>query len=419
MRIEADLLIPGRGEPVRDGVVVVQGARILYAGGRAGAPHSDEPVTRVGTVLPGLWDCHAHFLGLRDLDIEQVMREPQALLAARATKSAEAVLRAGFTSVREVGGFGVFLASAVDEGIVNGPTIYGAGAVLSQTGGHGDSHGMPLGMVADYSAHGGAMQLCDGISECQKAVRLQLRKNARVIKVCASGGVLSVVDDPIHQQFSDDELKAIVDEAGRADRVVAAHCHGKPGIMAALRAGCRTIEHGSYLDEEAAAAMREAKAILVPTRSIVERGMGALDRVPAYAAPKMRAVADRHLEAMRTAHRAGVTIACGTDFATVGDSSLAPHGKNGEELAHLVAAGLTPLQAIEAATANAPLTLGPQAPKSGVLAEGYDADLIALDVDPLTSISALAEPAHVTHVWKGGLLRHASYLAIPVVEPSR
>src|SRR5579859_5870029 len=172
MRIEADLLIPGRGEPVRDGVVVVQGARILYAGGRAGAPHSDEPVTRVGTVLPGLWDCHAHFLGLRDLDIEQVMREPQALLAARATKSAEAVLRAGFTSVREVGGFGVFLASAVDEGIVNGPTIYGAGAVLSQTGGHGDSHGMPLGMVADYSAHGGAMQLCDGISECQKAVRL-------------------------------------------------------------------------------------------------------------------------------------------------------------------------------------------------------------------------------------------------------
>lgn len=402
MRIDADLLIPGRGEPVRDGTVVLDGARIAYAGPRAGAPPGGGAVTTVTTVMPGMWDCHAHFLGVRDLDLERAIREPHALLAARATKSVEAVIRAGFTSVREVGGYGVHLAQAVNEGTLVGPTIYGAGSILSQTGGHADVHSWSAAAVADYSEHGGILQVCDGIAECQKAVRLQLRRNARVIKVCASGGVLSEVDHPIHQQFSDDELRAIVEEAARADRVVAAHCHGKPGIMAALRAGCRTIEHGSYLDAEAAAAMKEAKAILVSTRSIVARIMRALDKVPAYGATKMSMVADRHLESMRIAREAGVTIALGTDLATAGDTSIAPQGANGEELGHLVAAGYTALEAIEAATASAPLTLGPQAPRSGLLAQGYDADLIAVDGDPLADIAVLADPARITHVWKAG-----------------
>jgi imidazolonepropionase-like amidohydrolase len=413
VRIEADLLIPGRGQPVRDGVVILDGARIAYAGPRARAPASNDgdesggPASRgsalkVRTVMPGLWDCHAHFLGVRDLDLEKAIREPHALLAARATRTVEAVLSAGFTSVRELGGYGVYLAQAVAEGSIPGPTIYAAGSILSQTGGHADVHGWPLATVADYSAHGGVLQVCDGVAECLKAVRLQLRRSARVIKVCASGGVLSEVDHPVHQQFSDDELKAIVDEAGRADRVVAAHCHGKPGIMAALRAGCRTIEHGSFLDEEAAAALKEAKAILVSTRSIVARIMGAIDKVPPYAAAKMRATADRHLESMRIGHEAGVTIACGTDLATSGLAPTAPRGANAEELGHLVAAGYTPLEAIEAATANAPLTLGPQAPRSGMLAEGYDADVIGLDIDPLADITLLTDRAHVTHVWKAG-----------------
>jgi imidazolonepropionase-like amidohydrolase len=126
---------------VRDGVVVLDGPRITYAGGRAGAPRSDGPDTKVRTIMPGLWDCHAHFLGVRDLDLEKIVREPQALLAARATKTVETVLRAGFTSVREVGGYGIYLAPGVDEGTIAGPTIYAAGAILSQTGGHADIHG--------------------------------------------------------------------------------------------------------------------------------------------------------------------------------------------------------------------------------------------------------------------------------------
>lgn len=402
-RIDADLLIPGRGEPVRDGTVLIDGGTITYAGARATAPDTAATPVRVTTVMPGMWDCHAHFIGAVDLDLGKLVREPAQLMAARSVRQAADALDAGFTSVREVGGNGVYLARAVDEGTVPGPTIYGAGAMLSTTGGHGDLHDFPLEVVHELAVQGGPLQLCDGVAECLRGVRLQLRKNARVIKVHASGGVLSEVDHPVHQQFSGEELRAIVEEAGRAERVVAAHCHGKPGIMAALEAGVRTIEHGSFLDDEAATAMKETGAILVSTRSIVARMLPMLDQLPASSARKGREIADRHLASMHLAREMGVAIALGTDFATAGPDSFVPFGRNAEELAHLVDVGYTPLEAIEAATASAPATLGPQAPeRTGQLAEGYDADVIAVDVDPLDDITLLADAAHVTHVWKGG-----------------
>jgi imidazolonepropionase-like amidohydrolase len=404
IRIEADQLVPGRGEPERDAVVLLAGATVTYAGPRADAPLSSGPVFRVKTVLPGLWDCHAHFLGLPGLDLTMLVREPQPVQVARATKAAEAVLCAGFTSVRELGGFGVYLARAVEEGVLAGPSIYGAGAILGQTGGHADLHGMPVALIGDSAEQHGALQLCDGVAECVRAVRLQLRKNARVIKICASGGVLSEVDHPVHQQFSDAELHAIVEEAGRAERVVAAHCHGKPGIMAALRAGCRTIEHGTYLDEEAAMAMREAGAILVSTRAPFSRMMTSAADLPQHVSGKLLSMRDRHLVSMQTAREAGVSVACGTDFSTVGDQTLSPHGRNGEELVALVGAGYSTLAAIEAATANAPATLGPQAPRSGQLRAGFDADVIAVDGDPVADIRVLADPARITHVWRLGRL---------------
>lgn len=401
-RIDAELLVPGRGEPVRDGTVLVEGGRITYAGPRTSAPRSGLAATTVRTVMPGLWDCHAHFLGLRELDLANLLREPQVVLAARAVRAARDVLHAGFTTVREPGGLGIHLARAIDEGTIDGPTIHAAGAVISPTGGHADVHSYPLPTVLDHGAHDGITQLCDGVPECLRGVRLQLRRNARFIKVCASGGVLSEVDHPIHQQFSDEELRVMVEEAGRAERIVAAHCHGKPGIMAALAAGVRTIEHGTYLDDEAARAMKESDAILVSTRAVVARMTGALEGLPPYAADKVRRLADQHLEAMQVAREAGVRIAAGTDFATVGAASLTPLGHNGEELGHLVEAGYTPLQAIEAATASAPATLGPQAPRSGQLLSGYDADIIGVDGDPTRDIAILADPGRITHVWKRG-----------------
>lgn len=403
LRFEADLLVPGRGEPVADGVVVVDDGTVSYAGPAATAPDTPAATTVTApTVMPGLWDCHGHFVGVRSLDFIRLPLEPIALRAARATADLRAALDAGVTSVREVGGLGVYLVRAIDEGLVAGPHVYPAGAILSTTGGHGDLHSYPLSWVHEFGANGGELALADGPAACARAVREQLRQNAKVIKVCASGGVLSEVDHPIHQQFTDVELRAVVEVAGMAERVVAAHCHGKPGIMAALAAGVRTIEHGTYLDEEAAAAMRETGAILVPTRTI-GRDIRDSKAVPAYAMEKLTALGDRHAAAVALARESGVIVAMGTDLALSGPELPASWGRNGQELPLLAECGFTPLEAIEAATATGPATLGPQAPRSGQLRSGYDADLLTIDGDPVADLSLLADPARITGVWKAGV----------------
>jgi imidazolonepropionase-like amidohydrolase len=409
-RIEAELLIPGRGDPTRDAVVILDGPRISYAGPASVAPpragFGDAEVHRAVTVMPGMWECHGHFIGARSFDLTKLPLEPTPLRAARCARDLRAALDAGVTSVREVGGLGVYLARAVAEGTLDGPAIYGAGAILSTTGGHGDLHSFPLDWIESYAASGEASltRLADGPDECARAVREQLRRNAKLIKVCASGGVLSEVDHPVHQQFTAAELGVIVEVAGLADRVVAAHCHGKPGIMAALRAGVRTIEHGSYLDDECCDAMRESGAILVPTRTIIEDILAYRDVVPSYAVAKLEALADAHAQAVARAYSRGVTIAMGTDIALTGSDLPNAWGQNGSEPGYLVKLGMAPLDAIEAATAAGPLTLGPQAPHSGQLAEGYDADVITLDADPLADIGVLADPGHVTAVWTQGRL---------------
>jgi imidazolonepropionase-like amidohydrolase len=396
IRIDADLLIPGHGEPVSPGTVVLDGPTIAYAGPSAEAPETPEAdITAVATVLPGLWECHGHFIGEPVADPEAWAKGDPVTQAARAVADVQLTLQGGVTSVRELGGIGLMMQPAISDGSIAGPTIYGAGDVLSTTGGHGDIHGLPLDWVQSSSGFGA---IADGVPECLKAVRKQLRKGAKVIKICASGGVISEIDDPMHQQFSDEELAVIVEEAGRAERVVAAHCHGKAGIMAALKAGVQTIEHGSYLDEEAARLMIEQDAILVPTRFIVAQLVEMEAVLPRYAYEKGLAITDRHAEALKIAVASGVRIAMGTDIFISGDS----YGRNGLEIRHLQDAGLSALEAIEAATATGPLTLGPQGPRSGQLVAGYDADVIAIDFDPLRDSSGWGDRDRVTHVWKAG-----------------
>ena len=378
------------------GVVILRDSTIEYAGAPSDAPETpDADTASVATVLPGLWECHGHFIGERSPDIEVWAKGDPATQAARAVSDVRRTLEGGVTSIRELGGLGLSIQPAVGDGSISGPTIYGAGNVLSTTGGHGDTHGFPLDWVHDGAGFG---VMADGVPECLRAVRLQLRRNAKVIKICASGGVLSEVDHPIHQQFSADELAVIVEEAARAERVVAAHCHGKPGIMAALEAGVQTIEHGSYLDEEAARLMIERGAILVPTRFIIDALKDMEDVVPRYAYEKLIAVADHHAEALKIAIAMGVKIAMGTDIFVSGDL----YGRNSLEIKHLQDAGLSALEAIEAATATGPLTLGPQGPQAGQLVEGYDADVIAVDFDPVKDNAGWGDRDRVTNVWKSG-----------------
>ena len=408
LRIDTDHLIPGNGEPVPDATVIIRGGIIDWTGPTRDAPATGEGVQTVHVpwLMPGLWDCHTHMTGLISTSLDDVMRLPVAVAAARSVRDAGRAIRAGVTSVREVGGYGIYLARVVAEGSIMGPHIYAAGDLISPTGGHADLHTYSTGCVADLGERGGWLRTCDGIPECLRAVRLQLRRDAKFIKICASGGVLTTYDHPMHQQFSDEELLAIVEEAARAERIVAAHCHGKAGIMAALRAGVKTIEHGTYLDEEAAQAVKDADAILVTTRFIKVRMKehGKRTGIPDYAYRKLVDTADHHRQAIELAIKSGVTIAAGTDSLTSGDDTALPWGLHGLELALLVEAGMSPLAAIRAATATAPMTLGPQAPKSGQILAGYDADLIAINADPVKDIRILTGPEHITHVWKGGVL---------------
>ena len=405
-RIEADLLIPGRGAPVHDGVVIMDGPVVAYAGARGGAPvgaPATEPI-RARTVMPGMWDCHTHLNGGRPgtFDFAQLVQEHPATRAARSVQSLRRALDAGVTSIRELGGMGLHLAPVVSEGYLVGPAIYAAGSVLSATGGHGDIHSLPTEWVHDCARTGAGFRLADGEAECVKAVREQLRRNTRIIKVCASGGVLSVIDDPIHQELTVRELRAVVEAAGLAERSVAAHCHGKPGNMAALEAGVLTIEHGSYLDDEACTSMKETGAILVPTLTIIRESLGS-DRLPPYAARKLREIAEIHRNNIARAHQAGVRIAMGSDIQSTGDAPAA-WGRHGREAALLNEIGMGPLEVIEAATANGPATLGLQAPRSGLLEEGFDADIVIVDGDPLRDISLLADPSRITAVWQAGTL---------------
>lgn len=231
-----------------------------------------------------------------------------------------------------------------------------------------------------------------------------VRRGARCIKVCSSGGVLSLDDDPEDRQFSDDELKAIVDEAARTGRPVAAHAIGKAGIMAALRAGVTSIEHGCYLDEEVAKLMKEKGTVLVATRHIQETLLVDHAGFPEPVVEKIKKIVPLTRTNYNLAVRLGVRIALGTDTWHSRPGHPIGHGNNAMELTYAVEAGLTALQAIEAMTATAPEVLGKKAPQSGQLKEGYDADVIGVAGNPLEDLCFLTNPANVTHVWKGGRL---------------
>ena len=232
-RIDADVVIPGRDRPFSFGSVVIKEKRIAWVGYQNAIPEEYKYMEHISVpiVMPGLWDCHVHFYGAQKMSIDGFYQTSQALAGARGARDVQATLNAGFTSVRELGGYGVELSQAIEEGTLVGPHIYSAVSPISITGGHGDAHNTPLDALDDAIRHGLPLHLCDGEDECLKAVRLQIRRGAKVIKVCASGGVTSILDDPQNQQFSNVELAAMVAEAERADRIVAAHCHGKKGIM--------------------------------------------------------------------------------------------------------------------------------------------------------------------------------------------
>ena len=394
-------LIDGSGSPPVDrAVVVVENGRISAVGpaGEVEVP-SDAEVIDVGgmTIMPGLIDAHMHFMGTRTHRLEEYFVIPEQVRLLRCVRDAEALLEAGFTTVKDCGGTnGLYLKMAIKEGSVRGPRVLAAGHVLSQTFGHGDIHFLPIEWVRQKIP-----TICDGVDECRRAARYALREGADFIKICATGGVLSMRDRPEHTQFSFDEIRAIVEEAGKVGTFVSAHAQGTEGIKIAIAAGVKTIDHGIYLDEEAIRMMKERGVILVPTLSIayqiVTKGKEA--GIIEWGVRKATEAFEHHLKSVKMAYEAGVKIATGTDF---GGPPLWKMGTNAMELELLVEkAGFKPIDAIVSATKIAAEACG-LADKIGTIEAGNMADIIVVNGNPLEDIKVLRKVDNIRLVMKEG-----------------
>ncbi len=381
---------PGEA-PRESATLVVAGDRIREVVSGFREPSAGESVLdlRDAFVLPGLIDCHVHLSHEYSPDARlRALEEGEAEATIAATISAERTLRAGFTTVRDVGSAGrsVFaVRDAIEEGELVGPRVLCSGEAITPSGGHGDgTHGYRE-EIFDLP---GAMQgVADGVAECRKAVRLQVKRGADVIKLTATGGVMSATKAGTGQQFFQDELEAIVPTAHMLGRRVAAHAHGADGIAAALRAGVDSIEHGSFLDDDCIALFVETRAFLVPTLMAgesVTQWAGIEGFLPAPVAEKALQVGPRMMAALGSAARAGVRIAFGTDCG------VSPHGTNAHELELMVQAGLSPAEVLVTATRNAAELCGLET-EIGSLEPGKQADLVAVRGDPLEDVSTLRD----------------------------
>jgi imidazolonepropionase-like amidohydrolase len=399
--IRAGTLIDGTGRaPVRGAVILIRGDRIEAVGPDLAVPRGARVIDLSGaTVLPGFIDAHVHLTGpvIGEGDwVHSGVTNTAADLALYGAAHARRTLLAGFTTVRNVGSAGfadIALRNAINAGRVSGPRIVAAAYGIGITGGHCDDNGYVPGL---FGREPGPLEgIADGPEQIRHAIRTQVKYGADVIKICATGGVLSQGDDVGVRQYDEQELRAVVETARMLERRVAAHAHGTEGILAAARAGVNSIEHGSFMTEEAARVMVEHGTWLVPTLMAGDAvgGPAGQQRLPAWAAAKGRMAWEAMQRGIRIATRAGVRIAFGTD------AGVFPHGTNGREFELLVnLGGLTPMQAIVAATMNAATLLGMER-EVGSIEPGKLADIVAVPGDPLSDIRLLQR---VSFVMKGG-----------------
>ncbi|MGI8925020.1 MAG: amidohydrolase family protein [Tepidiformaceae bacterium] len=339
-------------------------------------------------ILPGLIDCHVHITSAGDPnELNDARKQPAPMRAWKAAGFARRTLRAGITTVRDLGAIeqlNVHMAKAVDAGLIEGPQIIAAGLGVTMTGGHG---------------HGFIAREADGPDDVRRAVREQLRAGAKAVKLFASGGVMTPGVDPKSPSFTEEELRAGVEEAHKAFRVVAAHAQANEGIKNAVRAGVDSIEHGVWLDDEAIQLMADRGTYLVPTLTAPHliAGGGLEAGIPAFMVEKAHQVMEDHIASYRAALAAGVRVAMGTDQGT----PLSRPGENAQEVLRMAEHGLSPGAAIMAATGWAADLLG-IAGECGRACDGLAADLLVLREDPLASLEALRREESIQFVIKGG-----------------
>jgi imidazolonepropionase-like amidohydrolase len=384
-------LIDGAGAVIERATVIVRGTTIAAVGTTRdmAIPRAATRIDGRGlTLLPGLIDCHVHLCWRGEADVvKAVQQETPIETLLKASRSAGQTLEAGVTTVRDVGSRDhlIFaLKKAIDKGLTPGPRIIGAGLAICMIGGH-------LRRVI--------AQEVEGVEQVRQVVREQIDAGAEVIKVIASGGVLTPGTSPDQAQMTLEELRAAVDEAKQAGRKVAAHAHGASGMKNAIHAGVHSIEHATLMDEEAAGLFEKHAVYMVPTLSALattgacRRGCG----IPDDALEKAKAMTKRHQNSFRQAHRRGLLIAMGTDAGT----PFNHHGDNAQELDRMVALGMSPMEAIIASTSAAARLIGIQ-DQVGTIAKGKQADLVLVDGNPLRRIELLQGRSRIVGVMQAG-----------------
>jgi len=398
-------LIDGTGrDPVTNASVVIDDeGRISQVGRLTGLPAGAEVIDAGGkTVMPGLIDSHVHlFIDIRPMQEEA--STPLTLKVFEAAANARATLDGGVTTVRDAGGAPLGFKLALERGLIPGPRTRISVLFLSQTGGHGDStlpsgvrlsFGVPIGRVPEWPEN-----ICDGPDEVCKAARSMLRAGADFIKMMTTGGVMSPSDEPDATQFTREEIAVMVHEARAQGKTCMTHAQGTQGIRNAVECGVESIEHGVYLDESTAAEMVRRGTFLVPTLQAALAVLRREDENPGSVLPqslrKVRDLLEVHSNATRMAIEMGVKVAMGTD------AGVGKHGANAEELRLLTENGMTPMQAIVAATKTASECV--QMPGDiGTLEAGKLADLLVVDGDPLSDISILEDRSKLLVIMQGG-----------------
>lgn len=389
------MLDPATGGVTRNPVILIEGERIVQAGTGLAIPQGAEVIDLAdATVLPGLIDCHTHITSQPSNYYEDLFRKSAIDVAVTAHVFARRTLEAGFTSVRDVGAsefIDVALRNAINAGTIPGPRMQVATLTVGATGGHGDITGF-----SPYLKFSGFSGVADGADEIRKLIRLEVKNGADVIKLIATAGVLSEEESVGAPQYSQQEMNVVVEEAAMWGRKVAAHAHGAEGIKRAIRAGVVSIEHGSLIDDEGIRLLKERGTYLVADIYNDDYIIAEFARLgyPAKIIEKERLVGRTQRENFKKAAAAGVKLAYGTD------AGVYPHGWNAKQFAHMVKWGLTPIEAIRAATTSAADLLG-WSDRVGSIAAGRYADIIAVSGDPTRDVTELER---VRFVMKGGVI---------------